>query len=64
MRVLRQIEIYDTGVCLKYSITHLNDEFGRLSEKPLDDDDWAEYRIPASEFEKAWSSNHALNEHV
>lgn len=61
MNVLRQIEVYDSGECLKYSQTHLEDEYGGLAEKPLDNEDWALYEISKEVFEQVWSTTKAMN---
>ncbi|MFZ1691591.1 MAG: hypothetical protein WAT74_00215 [Flavobacteriales bacterium] len=61
LNVLRQIEVYDSGVCLKYSQTHVEDEFGGLAEKPLDDEDWAPYETSKEVFEQVWATTKAAN---
>ena len=54
--VLRQIEVYDSGPALKYSELHVEDEYGGLSEKPLDLAEFAEFTTRNQEFERAWNS--------
>lgn len=61
LNVLRQIEVYDSGACLKYSRTHLEDEYGGLAEKPLDDEDWSPFETSKEEFERIWSTTKAVN---
>jgi len=61
LNVIRQIEVYDSGVCLKYSQTHVEDEFGGLAEKPLDNEDWSPYVTSKEVFEQVWSKTEALN---
>lgn len=52
--VLRQVELYDSGVRRCYDKQHVEDEFGGLSETPLDLSE-PEYRVISSlEFEEIW----------
>lgn len=54
-RVLRQIEEYDSGMCLCYGEQHVEDEFGGLSQAPLDLSE-PEYRVISSlDFYAIWS---------
>jgi hypothetical protein len=61
LNVVRQIEVYDSGVCLKYSQTHAEDKFGCLAEKPLDDGDRAPYETGKEVFEMVLSTTQAVN---
>ena len=53
-KVLRQIEVYANGKKLKYDLAHLQDEYGGLSEVPLDLEEFAEFEINHHEFEEIW----------
>ena len=59
--VLRQIEQYDSGIVLKYSARHVQDDYGGLAEKPLDIEQFGESFISAQEFESAWMKLNARN---
>lgn len=54
-RVLRQIEQYDSGVRLCYGEQHIEDEFGGLSQIPLDLSQTGYTAISSHDFEAAWS---------
>ena len=58
---VRQLEQYDGGAILKYEETHFHDEFGGLSEKALDLDEFAPFEVDRTAFETAWSSLVARN---
>lgn len=53
--VLRQVELYDSGVRLCYGEQHIEDEFGRLSQTPLDLSESGYTAISSQDFEAAWS---------
>ena len=53
--VLRQIEQYDSGVRLCYGEQHIEDEFGGLSQAPLDLSEPEYTAISSQDFEAAWS---------
>lgn len=55
--VLRQIEQYDSGVRLCYGEQHVEDEFGGLSEKPLDLLEPEYNAISSQDFEAIWRSS-------
>jgi hypothetical protein len=55
-RVLRQIEQYDSGVRLCYGEQHVGDEFGGLSDKPLDLSEPEYSAISPQDFEAIWQS--------
>ena len=54
--VSRQIEVYDHGPTLRYGPDHQLDDFGQLSDQPLDADDFSVFEIQSDEFERAWES--------
>lgn len=54
--VLRQIEVYDCGPTLRYDRQRLNDEFGGLSDQPLEFGEFANFEIAREEFERAWGA--------
>ena len=53
--VIRQMEIYDNGTCLRYHADHIEDIYGGLAEKELDHSEFARFAITHEEFESAWS---------
>lgn len=57
----RQIEIYANGTVLQYDQRHIEDEYGGLSEAPLDPEDFAPFEITQAEFEGVWSSRPPAN---
>jgi len=52
--VLRQLEVFTNSRRLKYTTEYLQDEYGGLSEVPLDLDEFKEFEISKDEFEKEW----------
>lgn len=52
--VVRQIEIYDAGPTLRYHDCRLDDEFGMLSDQPLDFSEFARFEITQDEFTRVW----------
>jgi hypothetical protein len=53
LNVLRQCEVFENGNVLVYDGGHLDDEFGGLTDQPLDHE-FLPFAIEASEFEDAW----------
>jgi len=53
--VTRQIEVYKNGPSLKYDEQHTEDEYGALSDQPLDIEDDGYVVIDKAEFENIWS---------
>ena len=51
---IRQIEVYEHGPTLRYGPQSLTDEFGMLSDQPLDAEDFAPFHIDADVFEQVW----------
>lgn len=54
--VIRQIEVYDHGPILRYHELLLNDDFGGLSDQPLNLDEFAKFEISKDEFDRVWNS--------
>jgi hypothetical protein len=54
--VSRQVEVYDHGPTLRYDESRLNDQFGGLSDQPLDLGEFAGFEIPCEEFERVWGT--------
>ena len=54
--VERQIEVYDSGPTLRYNQSRQEDEYGALSEHPLDLAEFAAFEVSQIEFERAWQS--------
>jgi hypothetical protein len=52
--VSRQVEVYDRGPTLRYAWGRPGDEFGGLSDQPLDLAEFAGFEIPRPEFERVW----------
>ena len=51
---IRQLEVYECGRKLRYSIDNLEDSYGQLGDQPLDIVDFQAFKMSAREFEKAW----------
>ncbi len=58
---LRQMEIYDCGIVLKYDVHHFSDDYGGLADKPLDEADFSPFEISEVAFLETWSSSRAIN---
>ena len=56
---LRQIEQYDSGVSLRYGAERNEDEYGFLTDQPVDVQDPEFERISATEFELMWKQSKA-----
>ena len=54
--VSRQVEVYDRGPTLRYHEGRLDDEFGGLTDQPLDFGEFAAFEVGAAEFEQAWAA--------
>jgi hypothetical protein len=52
--VLRQVEVYEAGPTLRYDATVPADAYGRLSEIPLDPNEFENLAIAADEFNRVW----------
>jgi hypothetical protein len=50
--VRKQVEVYDNGCVLVYDDHHPEDEFGRLSEAPLDLTEFAEFEVDLATFRR------------
>ncbi len=55
--VLRQIEQYDSGVVLRYSKDHIEDQYGALADQQLDlyEPEWQ--TIDRAEFQRHWQGS-------
>lgn len=53
--VKRQMQIFENGYVLRYDQSYLDDEFGGLADKPLDEDDFSQFEIDNEEFETIWA---------
>lgn len=53
----KQIEVYENGKRLKYDQTKMEDDFGGLGDQELDLDEFSEFEITESEFNKVWNEN-------
>ncbi|SDH17203.1 hypothetical protein SAMN05421827_11840 [Pedobacter terrae] len=52
--VIRQIEVYENNKVLKYSEQMMEDEFGFLTDQPIDLIDFKEFEINKNDFEYQW----------
>lgn len=52
--ILRQIEVYENGRKLKYSLAFSEDEYGCLSDQSIDLPGFQPYLIRKIEFERVW----------
>lgn len=52
--VIRQIQVFKNGKALKYSQQFLQDNYGGLTDQPLDVEDYEPFKIDKSEFERVW----------
>ena len=52
--VLRQIEVYENGKTLKYAEAIIEDEFGFLTDQPLELSDFENFAINKNDFELQW----------
>ncbi len=57
----RQIELYENGNVLSYDKKHFSDDYGRLSDQPIKDDNLEEFEITEAEFEYVWNENIPMN---
>jgi hypothetical protein len=51
--VREQAEVYDNGCVLLYDEAHIEDEFGSLSDVPLDFDELGPFEIDASAYARS-----------
>jgi hypothetical protein len=51
--VIRQLQVFENGRGLKYWTEFIEDNYGMLSDQPLDSDEFAPHVIDRSEFEKS-----------
>lgn len=58
---IRQIEVYDNGIVLKYSNEHLDDEFGMLGDQSLSGNLEDSLEISNKEFENIWFLHKGFN---
>jgi hypothetical protein len=57
--VVRQLQLFSNGKKLKYYAEQLEDEYGSLSDQPLDHDELEEFEIGIEEFEREWQGENA-----
>ncbi len=60
----RQMEVYENGVVLKYDSSHLKDEYGFLSDQPLELEKYGVLEVAADVFEAEWAKVDAVNQHA
>ena len=54
--ISRQIQFFANGKILKYDEQHLEDEFGFLSDQPLEIDEFINCEITKVEFDEIWNN--------
>lgn len=54
--VLRQIQVFENGWQLFYDNENPNDDYGGLSDQPLDLEEFEQFKISKEEFEAIWGS--------
>lgn len=57
----RQLEVYADGNVLAYDKTHVDDEFGGLSQAALEASDFKPFEIAQDDFDSAWKESRPLN---
>jgi hypothetical protein len=55
--VVRQIQLFENQKALRYTTQLLQDDYGSLSDQPLDADDFRPFLIEREEFELVWLKN-------
>jgi hypothetical protein len=48
----QQVEVYDSGIVLAYDRYHIEDEFGCMSQVPLDPDEWSPLEIDIETYQR------------
>ena len=56
----RQIQVFENGKALKYHDNYTDDNYGGLGDQPLDIEEFEEFKIDQSEFEKIWTTTKHL----
>lgn len=59
--VTREVICYDTGPTVRYDWANLDDEYGGLTDQPIDLAEFAPYAIDKAEFEDRWRSGSVVN---
>lgn len=59
---VRQMEVYESGVILKYDSSHLEDEYGFLPDQRLEPEENGVPEVSAEELEAAWATGDASNQ--
>jgi hypothetical protein len=59
----RQMEVYQNGNRLKYHLNKTFDDYGGLSDLPIDLSEFEYFKISKETFEKEWSKNSPKKEH-
>ena len=48
----RQMEVYENGIILKYDSSHVEDQYGFLSDQPLEPEKYSVLEVSADEFDE------------
>jgi len=57
LSIIRQVQFFENGHVLKYDLNFTHDDFGMLSDQPLDKEEFDEYTIDKEEFLNIWKFN-------
>lgn len=60
--VTRQMEAYEQGRTLRYNAGHIEDQYGGLSEEPLNLNEFRTFEITRAEFESAWNTGASFDQ--
>jgi hypothetical protein len=53
--VIRQVIVYQNGKVLKYDEDNFEDDYGGLTDQPLDLQEFNEFKITPDEFDMSWA---------
>ena len=56
MNIVRQIQVFEKGQILKYSNEFPEDKYSMLSDQPLDEEEFEDFKISSEEFNNVWNS--------
>lgn len=60
---VRQIEVYDNGMRLRYDNQHWSDQYEVLGDQALEVSEFESYQISQNEFEQVWVESAVLDQH-
>ncbi|MFC0343366.1 hypothetical protein [Epilithonimonas hispanica] len=56
LTVIRQIQLFQNGKSLKYDDENLQDDYGALSDQPLESEEFIDNEISKTEFYEIWNN--------